>query len=178
MCDRSFSCARRPTCLAERAGRKIMSQRQIPDLGMKGRRVDSRLRVRLGCGVEPACGAFKQLSTPLLDLIGAPIKVLSQTDQDLFALDRGNGRRRFECRTASLARPSRDGLLLARGDHAAVARKIHLSQAFRFPEPPHWVVVQGAATVTVDASQADGLGGLPAQSSRWPGLSLGGGGQA
>jgi hypothetical protein len=34
------------------------------------------------------------------------------------------------------ARSSRHGHLLARGNHAAVARKIHLSRLFSFPEPP------------------------------------------
>jgi hypothetical protein len=34
------------------------------------------------------------------------------------------------------ARSSRRGHLLARGNHAAVARKIHLSRLFSFPEPP------------------------------------------
>jgi hypothetical protein len=113
-----------------------MSQRQLPDLRMQGRRVDGRLRIRLGRGPEHACGAFKKLITPLLDLVRVNVEILCQLDQGLFPLDRGNGRRRFECRTASLARPSRHGLLLARGDHAAVARRIHLSQLFRFPEPP------------------------------------------
>jgi hypothetical protein len=86
MCDRSFSCARRQTRLAERAGQKIMSQRQLPDLRMQGCRVDGWFRIRLGRGPEHACGAFKKLITPLLDLIGAPIKVLSQLDQGLFPL--------------------------------------------------------------------------------------------
>jgi hypothetical protein len=124
------------TCLAERAGQKIMSQRQLPDLGMKGRRVDGWFRIRLGRGPEHACGAFKKLITPLLDLIGAPIKVLSQLDQGLFPLDRSNGHLCLECRTVIPARSSRHGLLPARGNHAAVARKIHLSQLFRFPERP------------------------------------------
>jgi hypothetical protein len=34
------------------------------------------------------------------------------------------------------ARSSCHGHLLARGNHAAVARKIHLSRVFSFPEPP------------------------------------------
>jgi hypothetical protein len=34
------------------------------------------------------------------------------------------------------ARSSCQGHLLARGNHAAVARKIHLSRVFSFPEPP------------------------------------------
>jgi hypothetical protein len=115
---------------------------------MKGRRVDGWFRIRLGRGPEHAGGAFKELITPLLDLIGAPIKVLSQLDQGLLPLDRGNGHLCLECRTVIPARSSRHGLLLARGNHTAVARKTHLSQLFRFPEPP-LSVVDGARKTAV-----------------------------
>jgi prophage antirepressor-like protein len=39
------------------------------------------------------------------------------------------------------ARSSRHGHLLARDNHAAVARKIHLSRLSSFPEPPLYELV-------------------------------------
>ena len=44
------------------------------------------------------------------------------------------------------ARSSRHGHLLARGNHAAVTRKIHPSQLFSFPEPPLFVKAYPAET--------------------------------
>ena len=45
-------------------------------------------------------------------------------------------RQRSEASVRALARSSRHGHLLARGNHADVAGKIHLSHLFGFPEPP------------------------------------------
>jgi hypothetical protein len=45
------------------------------------------------------------------------------------------------------ARSSRHGHLLARANHADVARKIHLSQLFSFPEPPLHQVVEAVWTI-------------------------------
>ena len=49
---------------------KIRLRRQLPDLRMQGLHVDDRLRLRFWRGPEHACGAFKTLITPLLDLVG------------------------------------------------------------------------------------------------------------
>jgi len=40
------------------------------------------------------------------------------------------------------ARSSRHGFLLARGNHAAVEKEIHLSRLFSFPRPPHIAMVR------------------------------------
>jgi hypothetical protein len=68
------------------------------------------------------------------------------------------------------ARSSRRGHLLARGNHAAVARKIHLSRLFSSPEPPlsclapaHEAVIRalmrspGGGSVALHRSAADDI---------------------
>jgi hypothetical protein len=64
------------------------------------------------------------------------VEILRQLDQGLLALDRGYSDLSLEGRAVVLARSSRHGHLLARGSHAPMARKIHLSRLFSFPEPP------------------------------------------
>jgi hypothetical protein len=55
---------------AAKAVRSIVRQRQIPDFRMQRLHVDRRVRIRPGRGPEHACGAFKTLIAPLLDLVG------------------------------------------------------------------------------------------------------------
>jgi hypothetical protein len=64
------------------------------------------------------------------------VEILRQLDQGLLALDRGYSDLSLEGRAVVPARSSRHGHLLARSSHAGVARKIHLSRLFSFPEPP------------------------------------------
>jgi hypothetical protein len=64
------------------------------------------------------------------------VEILRQLDQGLLALDRGYSDLSLEGRAVVLARSSRHGHLLARGSHAPMARKIHLSRLFSFSEPP------------------------------------------
>jgi hypothetical protein len=64
-----FFCAREQTRLAERAGQKIVLQRQLPDLGMQGLHVDHRFRLGLWPITEHPGRTLEQLITPLLDLV-------------------------------------------------------------------------------------------------------------
>ena len=56
--------------LAERAGQKIVLQRQFPDLGMQGLHVDHRFRLGLRPITEHPGRTLKKLIAPLLDLVG------------------------------------------------------------------------------------------------------------
>ena len=56
--------------VAAKAVRSVMRQRQIPNFRMQRLHVDRRVRIRPGRGPEHACGAFKTLIAPLLDLVG------------------------------------------------------------------------------------------------------------
>ena len=58
------------TRLAERAGQKIVLQRQLPDLGMQGLHVDHRFRLGLRPITEHPGRTLKKLITPQLDLVG------------------------------------------------------------------------------------------------------------
>jgi hypothetical protein len=107
-------CARQQTRLAERAGQKIVFQRQLSDLGVQGLHIDVRLRLSLGGLSEHTGCSFKKLVAPLLDLVRMNIKFLRQFDQCLLALDRGHRRFRLECRAMVPAWSSSHGLLLAR----------------------------------------------------------------
>ena len=77
------------TRLAERAGQKIVLQRQLPDLRMQGLHVDHRFRRGLRSFAEHPRRALKQLIAPLLDLVRMNVEILRQLDQRLLALDRG-----------------------------------------------------------------------------------------
>ena len=79
---------------------------------------------------------FEQLIAPLLDLVGVHVEILRKLDQGSLAFDRGYRHFRLECRAVVPARSSRHAHLLARSNHADIARKIHLSHLFRFAEPP------------------------------------------
>jgi hypothetical protein len=137
-----------PPCRARRA--KNRSQRQLPDLRMQGLHVDRRFRLGRGHGPEHACGAFKKLIAPLLDLIGVNVKILSQLDQGLLALDRrysdlslegrarGSGavvsswsspRSRQSCRRCA-ENPLIPGVQFSR------ATPIHLCSSLKMAEPP------------------------------------------
>ena len=62
-------CARQQARFAERAGQKIVLQRQLSDLGMQRLHVDQRRQISLRDIAKHTCRAFKQLVTPLLDLV-------------------------------------------------------------------------------------------------------------
>ena len=136
------------TRLAERARQKIRLRRQLPDLRMQGLHVDDRLRLRFWRGPEHACGAFKTLIAPLLDLVGVSgtptcpagfgrtSKSCANSIKVFSPLIAATGAFALKAGLVVPARSSCHGHLLARGNHAAVARKIHLSRPFGFPEPP------------------------------------------
>jgi hypothetical protein len=116
---------------------------------MQGCRVDDRLRLGFRRRAKNPGGAFQELIAPLLDLGRMDIEVLRQLDQGLLALDRRYSDFRLEGRAVVPARSSRHGHLLARGNHAAVARKIHLSRLFSFPEPPLLWIARRTTPVVV-----------------------------
>lgn len=62
-------CVRQQTRLAERAGQKIVLQRQLSDLGMQGLYIDIGLQLSLGSLSEHTSRPFEKLVTPLLDLV-------------------------------------------------------------------------------------------------------------
>jgi hypothetical protein len=96
--DRSSFYARQQARLAERAGQKIILQRQLSDLGMQRLHVDHRHQFSLRSIAEYPGRAFQQLVTPLLDLIRMDVKVLRQLDQSSFTLDSGYSYFRLEGR--------------------------------------------------------------------------------
>jgi hypothetical protein len=106
-------CARQQTRLAERAGQKIILQRQLSDLRMQGLHVDHRFWFSLRGVPKNTSRTLKQLITPLLDLVRMNVEILCQLDQRLLALDRGHGHFCLECRTMIPARSSCHSLLLA-----------------------------------------------------------------
>lgn len=94
--------------LAERAGQKIVLQRQLPDLRMKRLHVDQgggSLRLRLG--PEYAGGPVKELAAPLRDLVGVDIELLRQIGQRLLAHDGRQRDLRLESRAVVPAHTSR-----------------------------------------------------------------------
>ncbi len=101
------------TRLSERAGQKIVRQRQLSDLRMQGLHIDGRLRLGLRGLAEHAGRALKQLVAPLLDLVRMDIEILRQLNQGLLALDSGNRHFRLKGRAVVPARSSSHGLLLA-----------------------------------------------------------------
>ena len=103
---------------------------------MQGFYIDDGFSLSLRSLAKHPGRALQQLIAPLLDLVRMNVEILRQLDQRLLALDRGHRHFRLECRTVIPAPSSRHGHLLARGNHAAVARKIHLSRLSRFAEPP------------------------------------------
>ena len=103
---------------------------------MPGLHVDRRFQLGFRFSAKNTRRAFQQLVAPLLDLVRVEVEILCQLDQGLLALDRRHCKFSLECRAVVPAWSSCHGHLLARGDHAAVARKVHLSQLFSFPEPP------------------------------------------
>ena len=130
-----------------------MSQRQLPDLRVQRFHIDDRLRLGFRHRAKHPGRALKKLVTPLLDLVrlsgmqtcpagnrwtskscASSIKVFSPLIAATATFDLKAG-------LVVPARSSRHGHLLARGNHAAVARKIHLSRLFSYPEPSHsnWV---------------------------------------
>jgi hypothetical protein len=104
-----------------------MSRRKVSDLGMQGFQVDRRFRLGFRLSAKNTRRAFQQLVSPLLDLVRVEVEILCQLDQGLLALDCRRCKFSLECRAVVPAWSSCHGHLLARGDHAAVARKIHLS---------------------------------------------------
>ena len=80
------------------------------------------------------------LSGPIVagsrDLVRVNVELLGQLHQRLLALDGRQSHLGFECRAMIPARSSRHGSLLALGNHADVARIIHLSPLSKFPQPP------------------------------------------
>ncbi len=84
------------TRLSERAGQKIILQRKLPDLRMKGLHVDCRLRLSLRGCAEYSGRTLQQLVSPLLDLVRVNVEILRQLDQGFLALDRSHRDFRLE----------------------------------------------------------------------------------
>jgi hypothetical protein len=81
------------------AFQKIVDQRQFSDLRMQGLDVDGgRLRLWSRLGAEHPDSPFQKLVTPLLNLVGVDVELLSQFRQRLLALDCSQRRLRLECR--------------------------------------------------------------------------------
>ncbi len=96
--------------------------------------VNRRRGIRLACVAENPCRGLQQLVTPLLPLVRVNIMGLRKLNQCLLSPDGFHCHLRLESRAVVPARSSAHCLLLARGNHAAVARKVHLSTLFRFLE--------------------------------------------
>jgi hypothetical protein len=140
---------------AAKAVRSIVLQRQLSDLRMQGLHVDDRLRLGFRRRAKYRGRAFKTLIAPLLDLVGVSgtqtcpasnrwtSKSCASSTKIFSPLIAATGAFAFNAGLAVPARSSCHGHLLARGNHAAVARKIHLSRAVSFPEPPLCPVSNG-----------------------------------
>jgi hypothetical protein len=98
--------------------------------------VDHRRLISLRGIAEYPGRAFQQLVTPLLNLVRMDVKVPRQLDQSLFTLDCGYSYFRLEGRAVSPRAVVLSWSCPHLQHHAAVARKIHLSLLFSFPEPP------------------------------------------
>jgi hypothetical protein len=84
--------------LGERAFQKIVLQRQLSDLRMKGLQINRRWHGLDSAMSENTGRAFEKLTLPLRDLIGVDIELLRQLGQRPLALDRGQGHFRLEGR--------------------------------------------------------------------------------
>lgn len=105
--DRSSHCAQKAS-LAGRARRKIILQRQLPDLRMQCLHIDrghGSLGLRLG--TEDTGGPFKKLAALLRHLVGVNIELLGQFSQRLLAPDRRQRDLRLESRAMVPAQASR-----------------------------------------------------------------------
>ena len=81
---------RRIADATERAGQKIILQRQLADLRMQRLDIGTVLAL-LGRSREDFRGAVQQLGLPLRDLVRMHIEPLRQLGQGLVAPDGGNG---------------------------------------------------------------------------------------
>jgi len=93
---------------------------------------DQRSGTKTATRPEHPGSPLKQLVLPLLDLVWMDDELLRRIDQRLLTLDRGYRHFRLQSRAVVPVRSSSPRLQRL----AAVARKIHLSQRFRYPEPP------------------------------------------
>lgn len=98
--DRSSLWARQQTGLPERAGQKIVRQRQLADLGMQRLHVDCWLSwIRGAVGSEQTRHAVQQLAAPSHDLFRVDVEKLRQLGKRLLALHGSQCHLRLECRT-------------------------------------------------------------------------------
>jgi hypothetical protein len=67
--------------------RRIVLERQLPDLRVQRLHVHSRGRLDLCVKAKDARGTFQKLGAPLRDLAAMHIELLSEFDQRLLALD-------------------------------------------------------------------------------------------
>src|ERR1700732_5215248 len=76
---------------------KIVLERQLADLGMKGFQIDG-WRSGFGTSLSPEYPGrpFEELRLPLGDLVGMDIELLRQIGQRLLAFDRGQSHFRLE----------------------------------------------------------------------------------
>ena len=102
--------------------------------------------------------SLQELRAPLRDLVGMHVELLSQLGQRPLALDGGQRHLGLESRAVVPARSSGHRALLALGHHADVARMIHSTPLFRFPEPAlrarvaiRRLAVSAATTVVIDS---------------------------
>jgi len=98
--------------------------------------VDHRRQFSLRGIAEYPGRAFQQLVTPPLVLVRMDVKLLCQLNQSSFTLDCGYSYFRLKGRAVSPRAVVLSWSSPRLQHHAAVARKIHLSRLFRFPEPP------------------------------------------
>src|SRR5712671_505185 len=124
---RSSLCAQQAG-LAERAFQKIVLERQLADLGMKGFQIDG-WRSGFGTSLSPEYPGrpFKELRLPLGDLVGMDIELLRQIGQRLLAFDRGQSHFRLEGRCVAPACSLAHRLSCSTAILAVVRQKLHLS---------------------------------------------------
>src|ERR1019366_2752314 len=118
---------------AERAGQKIVHQRQLANLGVQRLHIDRRLRRCCAFRAENASGSFQQLGPPGRDLVRMNVKLLRQLRQRLLALHGSQRHLRLECRAVVPAWSSAHVLSCHAAPLAAVRQNIHLSHCAVLP---------------------------------------------
>ena len=133
---RSSLCARIADA-TERAGQKIILQRQLTDLGMQRLQIRFTLALLRNAG-KYVRGPFQQLAVPLRDLIRMHIQLLRQRRKGLITLEGGNRHLRLE--RDRVVSTGTSHALCSFGLHKPIVAETSLIPVSGFPGPallPH-----------------------------------------
>jgi hypothetical protein len=84
----SFFCAQQAG-LAERSALKIILKRQLSNFGVKSFNINCHRFWGFGIFLKDIAGTFKQVVSPLLDLVGVNVELLAKFTQGLLASNCG-----------------------------------------------------------------------------------------